>query len=203
MSEERHFPLHVLVITDKVHGDNISGLAWALKTDPAVRSKGFEESREKARAVLGKHEVNTIVLDLDVPELDGPGFDRTVEFIDEAHRDFPATVFVIYAFPVTREEFLKEHPKFEHYFHLAPFDDLGCHEVLRRCEAWHKDRFEYDIALSFAGSNRAQAKNLATALDAAGVTPFSTTSSSPIYWVAISTHFSLTFTVGVVGIVLC
>lgn len=178
MTYERHFPLHVLVISNRYHDDDNHGLAKCLREDPAVRSMGFTTSREEGRRILDKDEVNTIMLD------PSSGPDNPAPFIDEIRRDFPRIVFVIFARASIWEYFLKDEPRFEHYFHLDSFDvihpytetpsgpESACYQILRRCEQWHKERFEYDVALSFAGNNRPQAESLATALRDAGVQVF-------------------------------
>lgn len=192
MSNDRHFPLHVLVICRQMHHDDNHGLAQCLRNDPAVRSIGFATTREEARAMLDKHEINTIMI------APSSGRDSPATFIDDIRREFPKIVFVIFARPWVRENFLKEEPRFEHYFYLSHYDVIGddkgnlffghdggpngdrpglgpgspCYNVLRQCEMWHEELFEYDVALSFSGSDRAQAESIATTLREAGVRVF-------------------------------
>lgn len=181
---ERRFPLEVLVIGMHHHGpqSRTTLLRSLLREHPAVRAFGSTDFLEEARRLALQGEVNTIFADPWV------GTDELVSFIREIRKERPRIVFVIYADPLQRSSLFEIAPELKHYFsldldedefYLLKHDDASVMEarqcletVLQRCDAWHREQFQYDVAISFSGADREIARGLASALVESGVTVF-------------------------------
>jgi hypothetical protein len=182
---ERRFPLEVLVIGMHHHSPEVrtAALRIFLREHPAVRAYGSTQYLEEARSLALRGEVNTIFVDPWVEQ----SRDSLVPFIREIRRERPSIVFILYAPPDQRESLVKQAPELEHYFSLD-LDNSFLREggdersaidgkqlvdsVLRKCEEWHREQFQYDVAISFSGADREAARDLASALTEAGVSVF-------------------------------
>lgn len=173
----RRYPLDVLLVHDDPHSSEVVlGLHRLLHEHPAVRSYGIASTR-KAPTYLREGKVNTLFV--------SPGLSYSVEalkelkqFISVAESEYPRVVVVIFADGASR--LIDAAPELASYFKLnvsAVLNEGGTScgeldEVLSKCEDWQRTRFDYDIALSFAGEDRPQAENIATALRANEVRVF-------------------------------
>ncbi len=181
---ERRVPLDVLVVGMHHHSPQYRTkvLRRLLREHPSVRAYGSTQRLEEARTLALQGEVNTIFAD---PWIDMGG--RLVSFIREIRKERPHIVFVLYAEPRLHESLIEQAPELEHYLSLD-LDDLypetGNDEcsatearqrldsILRKCEEWHCEQFQYDVAISFSGADREIARSLASALMEAGVIVF-------------------------------
>lgn len=146
-----------------------------LRAHPAVRAYGSTQHLEAARVLALSGEVNTIFVDPWAADRRG----GLVPFIEEIRRERPRIVFVLYAEPEHRARLIESSERLAHYFVVdVPGEGANLSgnghfdEVLRRCEEWHREQFEYDIALSFAGADRVAAQALAVALREVGASVF-------------------------------
>lgn len=136
-----------------------------------VRRVAVESDEGAAWSRIRSGEVNTIILD----PFQFAGSDGAVRFIETVREKFPSIVFVLwFANREGRKKFLEmAGPRFSHYVMLrGKFEASEAVEVLRKCESWHQRQFEFDVALSFAGEDRAVANELAKLLEARGVRVF-------------------------------
>jgi len=173
----RRFPLDVLLVNDDPHNYTPAGtLHRLLHCHPAVRSYGIA-SAKKALTYLRQGKVNTLFV--------SPGLRYSPEtlqemkqFISVAESEWPRVVVVVYAMAIP--SLLREMPELESYYKLdahALMEDgerrsTALDDVLSKCEEWHETRFDYDLAISFAGEDRKQAESIALALKEEGVRVF-------------------------------
>jgi hypothetical protein len=156
---------------------------------------GYEQQAMKH---MREGKVNTLFVN--PGNLDNQWFD-IAPFSDAVRSQHPNVVIVLYTWDDCRERVIKKHPKFSHYLFLHEFgddthdmseadrskifsiDDLGylynnkaaarhLDAVLRKCEYWHETRYEYDVALSFAGEDRPHAEEVAIQLRGEGARVF-------------------------------
>lgn len=155
-----------------------------LSKHAAVRSHGMATYHRpegydiQALEYIRAGKVNTMFIDPgNTGEYDG--FDAA-PYIAKLRTDFPNIVFVLYTWPDCHERFTKIHPRFRHFLYLEHLDyhsprarsSPELNRVLEQCEEWHRTRFEYDVALSFAGEDRVIAEQIATLLMNRGVRVF-------------------------------
>lgn len=158
--------LDVLILGTHYHGSaGVNSLYAHLGAAPTVRTLNSTHQEDHARSLIGEGKVNTLFLD---PSVYGWG-DESVQsmagFITDIRDQYPDIVFVIYDYG--RDHFIERvGSRFQHYFFL----DKGTvnyhagpelHQMLLNCEDWQRDRYEYDVALSFAGEDRQYADALA------------------------------------------
>jgi hypothetical protein len=101
-----------------------------------------------------------------------------INFIATVESEHPRVVVVIYSDAVSR--LVQAVPEFESYFKLDARElregrggsSAAAEQVLSKCEEWHETRFDYDLAISFAGEDRPHAERIARALKEAGVRVF-------------------------------
>jgi hypothetical protein len=170
------FPLDVLLVSSEL-GLSYSaheGCVKSLLNNPAVRSYGFTDLRDEAERVINEGKTNTVFIDPCTLRWDA------ASFIVKMRRSFPKTVFVLYAEPACRARFCKAHSRFSKYFYLESFVDywygIPATElvkyqtkldfVIRECENWLRESYQFDFAISFAGEQRAYAEKLARQLSA-------------------------------------
>lgn len=167
----RRFPLDVLLVNDDPHNYTAATDCHRFLHDhPAVRSYGIA-STAKALSFVRQGKVNTLLVSPGLPQRGN--LDGMIDFIAAVESEHPRVVVVIYSHDVS--SLVRQVPELESYFKLD-VDELdgsaAAEDVLSRCEEWHETRFDYDIAMSFAGEDRQQAKQIATALKEAGVRVF-------------------------------
>jgi hypothetical protein len=184
-----HFPLRVLVIGWHEHnpGYGTMGLMRHFRNHGSVVAFGTVERLELAKALIRDNLVNTIFLDLRIgryygsPEgYDGPDqVGPSIAFINEVRSDFPQIVFVLFTDPMMRSAICRVNRRFEHYFYLengyskrASLNGTEIDAMLARCEEWHRNLFDYDVAMSFAHEDRSHARELADLLHGAGARVF-------------------------------
>lgn len=182
---ERRVPLDVLVVGMHHHSPSsrTTTLRRLLREHPAVRAYGSTHHLAEVRSLAFQGEVNTIFVD---PYADSGG-GKLAFLIREIRKERPHIVFVLYAGSDEHRFLLKQAPELEHYFvldldqpyRIADDDEHAAAKalqrldsVLRKCEEWHRDQFQYDVAISFSGADRENARALASALTEASVTVF-------------------------------
>ena len=182
---KRRFALDVLILGENVHGGGwAKGLMKYLHKHPAIRSYGIASAGEskwaypapRALELIRDGRVNTVFVHptlLDEQQMT----QYFEEFIPHLREQYPNLVFVLYARSDLWDMIVDKWPRYRNYFHLDEFWFYTDTEpsvtqerevldvVLRKCEEWHETRFEYDVALSFAGAQRKFARNLANALE--------------------------------------
>jgi len=189
-NDNRRTPLDILVIGEHAHssGYAIRALMQYFRDHPAVRAFGTVDNEADAWELIRGNKVNTIFIDAN--DYTQPNYPK---FIKRVRKEFPKIVFVLHFYSADNQNvFFKSHPGFKHYFHinyLAEPSDLkrygDCEslfrlerqskeldEMLYRCEEWHNNLFQYDVALSFAGQDRQYANELAIELRTEGVRVF-------------------------------
>jgi hypothetical protein len=187
--------LHVLVVglpaKTKVIAQNlalrpeITGAHTVLATEYAFHARRHDRS------------INTVFLD-PFNELDDP-HDISL-FILETRVEAPEVVFVLLASDADisshSRAFLPElQQRIKHYYTLDPALRETALEsrldvTVRRCLEWHRtgdpfserSRYEYDVAISFAGEDREFARNLAAHLVERGVRVFFDDYERPTLW---------------------
>lgn len=180
-------PLDAFVICEHMHmgAGATQCLMRCLSKHPAVRSYGqatyHERSGYDVQALdhLRAGKINTIFID-PAFTADGHCASGPVEFIKQVRTEYPMTVFVLYTWDRCRDEFVEKNPEFRHYFYLPHLDfhrdakdsSKLVDETLQRCGEWHRTRYEYDVALSFAGEDRPFAEALARLLKRRGARVF-------------------------------
>jgi hypothetical protein len=175
---EKRFPLDVLLISGHMHmGASTSyGLHKYLAHSPAVRSDGITTEESDALDAIRSGHVNTVFVN---PCFPSERFWDVEPFIRTVREEFPNVVFVLYAGDRCLERFCEVHPRFRHFFYLPeiwgfqePGDEFP-HEglvdaVIRRCEEWHRTRFQYDVCISYASEEKTYAEGIAAQLKDAG-----------------------------------
>jgi hypothetical protein len=172
----RRYPLDVLLVNDDPHNYRaVENCHRFLHRHPAVRSYGIA-SMKKALFYLSQGRVNTLLVSTGI--LRHGTLDELVRFIAIVESEYPRVVVVIYSYNL--DNLIQTVPEFRSYFKLDPSELQGdrirsssaAEEVLAKCERWHETRFDYDIAISFAGEDRWQAENIAAELKKADVRVF-------------------------------
>ncbi len=184
---QKRYPLDIFLISGHMHMG--AGASWSLmrlvRDYPAVRRYGMASYRrggsydKQALEYLREGRVNTIFID---PGNTGDpfGFDAA-DFIPAVLADYPNVAFVLYTWRDCFERFTQIHPRFKDYFYLPhlAIEEGSKHPksetlngILTRCETWHETRFQYDVAISFAGEERPQAKGITAKLKAVGARVF-------------------------------
>ena len=184
-----HFPMRILVIGWHEHNPGYGTMALMnhFRDHPAVVAFGTVERLELASALISRGLVNTIFLDLRIGRYYGSpdgygGTDQvgpSIKFIEEVRRDHPNIVFVLFTDQAMRQAICRADSRFQHYFYLENgYSDrvrLSGNDIdamLHACSDWHRNLFAYNVALSFAGKDREQARILAEELRAAGARVF-------------------------------
>jgi hypothetical protein len=189
-------PLDVLVVGTHHHGPGYDTVALMrmLGRHPAVKRFGCVHSLYKATRVVLEEHVDVLFLD---PFVERGHVSEVSEFIAFVRQRCPQIVFVLYADepdrPYNRLRELIEHaPHLEHYFRLhalfpagriEPEGEIGpdaaakkvwkeFENIMVRCDEWHRSIFDYDVAISFAGSDRPVAQELAKLLTAGSARVF-------------------------------
>ena len=165
--------LDVLIIGTHHHGSaGVNSLYAHLGAFPTVKTLNSTHKIDVARQYIHGGKVNTIFLDPSPFEYTQSGFEQIRQFIEGTRQSHPQIVFVIYT--NYWDHFLKGvGGRFSHYFHLNK-DKVNYEAgpelkaVLLRCEDWHRNLFEYDVALSFAGEQRNTAERLAQLVSDSG-----------------------------------
>jgi hypothetical protein len=166
-------PLDVLVLGMHYHsaqGDTIVARRY-LRNHDCVRSFGSTESFDEAESLISQGIVNTVFIN---PWVDYGN--KMIPFIAkqrELHREI---VFVLYTEPETHKRLSEKSHRLEHYFAVDPAwlhagDKEGISKadsVLARCQESLFEHYNYDIAISFSGNEREQARDIAEHLRALG-----------------------------------
>jgi hypothetical protein len=109
------------------------------------------------------------------------GIERAADFIFRTRTEHPEVVFVLYfSSKAARDEprfYDGERARFRHYYTIdTDLDDLAFNKemskVIARCENAVRPRYEYEVALSFAGEQRELAKALHDFLKKQNITCF-------------------------------
>ncbi len=169
---DRRFPLNVLVIGEHIHssGSNTVEIMRCLRENESVRSFGNINKLWAASGLIMNKNVNTIFID---PLLHAEPIEKIVSFIFGIRSDFPHIVFVICTSSWILKQLCKINNRFEHYLYYDNFEkqeDIS--NIIRRCEEWHQNLYQYDIAISFAGEDRDYARELSATLTSLGATVF-------------------------------
>lgn len=179
--QTKHSPLDCFLISGHMHmGASSSGmLMGCLGKHPAVRSLGMVSCDapgnydEQALSYLREGRINTLFIDPGNVQDDREWFDSG-PFLDRVRKEFPEVVIVLYTWDRCRTKFISVHPRFSHFLYLnnESFGEWTLNPLLAQCEYWHKTRYEYDLALSFAGEDRVHAEEAALQLKAEGLRVF-------------------------------
>jgi hypothetical protein len=185
----KHFPLRILVIGWHEHNPGYGTMALMnhFREHQGVVSFGTVERLELASSLISKGLVNTVFLDLRIgryygsPEdYGGPDqVDPSIRFIEEVRREYPSLAFVLFTDPMMRDAICRVNTRFQHYFYLengyserVRLSKDKIDATLAACAEWHRSLFSYDVAISFAGTDREQARQLSRELTAAGACVF-------------------------------
>jgi hypothetical protein len=165
--ENRRIPLHILCVGMHAHGpgEATAALMQHFRTHDAVRAFGTVNELQTAKDIIRHIPVNTVFID---PFVSVRGVEDIASFVLKVRKDYPEIVFVLYTTPCQRQALCTIDARFEHYFFIEDShlvfhgkDNRAIDEMLRRCQQWHEDLFEYDLALSFAGEDREYARQIA------------------------------------------
>ncbi|MFW9877200.1 MAG: TIR domain-containing protein [Candidatus Thorarchaeota archaeon] len=191
---KKHYPLNVLVIGPHVHssGSDTVSMVLYLRDHPTVRIFGTVEGVYAGSRLIRSSYVNVVFL--------GPTFTGSVtevaDFVFDTRKEYPEIVFVLYGYDYWRERLIAYSERFSHYYYvpgsvshpekygidLNSLDDEQKQHftesrnlfttVIGKCQEWVDNFFQYDVAISFAGADRNQARNLANQLTDAGAKVF-------------------------------
>lgn len=169
--------LDVFVLSNAHYYDD-TPLLMAMKHNRAIRQVSVE--RFSTNPI---DSVNTVFLDPSVFSYNGKcGFDQVLELIESVRKKYPNIVFVLCSTAdIIRDFIVATGDRFTHYLQLD-YDSIGSapdrlvDKVIQACQVEVarniRTRFEYDIALSFAGEQREHAESIAKRLKANGATVF-------------------------------
>ncbi len=180
-SEKRELPLDVLVVGMHAHSPGYwtEILLDNLATQPLVRSYGSVHREADARVILQSGEANTLFLD---PYAEPYGVPDLAAFIRDVHQRYADVVMVLHTSTQMHRHFIDAHPDLAHYWYMVPLarwleedqpaSPTRLEDMLSACSKWHRQRYEYDFVLTFAGEDRELAAVIAARLRAAGASVF-------------------------------
>lgn len=197
--------MNVLVIARDAHACGPSDrIAQNLRAVPSVRSKsnswsgGYEEHLQE----LTRGWVNTVLLQ---PSEIEPWLEpdvaqaRANTFISYVRKKWPRVVFILwFANPDGRAQFLSATAgRRNHYLHIYGTSTSADYDhTFRQAEAWLQSQYAYDVALSFAGEDRAIVAEVKDHLSLAGVRVFYDRDYQPDLWGAdLYQHFQTVYKV--------
>jgi hypothetical protein len=147
-----------------------------LRLDPAVAYRRTVDHEHDAWGLLREDDANCVFVDPFAL-----GLELTADFIFRVRRELPDVVFVLCASQTkissTPHFYEGERSRFQHYYMvdtdttLAEFHRIVS-KVIERCKRTIGRRYEYDVALSFAGEQRTLAEGLAAHLKQSDVSYF-------------------------------
>jgi hypothetical protein len=166
------FPLEVVFIAQpqeitwgghgikKIEGNEMSYLFELLREDNAVRGCYWSNTFNTQRIIQQNRDKNTFIIPID-------SFLGEIEnFIFKVREETPHIAFILYGSLRGYKNLCTKNKRFNHYLFIdknRPIMDQ-INTALTGCDIWHKRKFEYDIALSFAGEDRKHALRIAKAL---------------------------------------
>ncbi len=154
-----------------------------LREHPSVRSFGTVEDVSDARRLLSENHVNTVFITPrfvhDSANKDYESLDAGLSLIRDVRKRYPKIVFVLYDTSAGLEHIGSFDSRFRNYFQidteLWSDSEVGKREldlVTDKCQIWHRELFNYDVAVSFAGEERDFARQVAESLKREGLNVF-------------------------------
>jgi hypothetical protein len=171
--------VHVLLPVDNAHyawGDIREGMVNTILVDPFSMCGGVEEASYFIFRV--RYEFPSIVFVLFTRDTDWDERHDELYNVDRGR--------VVYLLPEEFDAYDAEQTRLAHYYRLITSADerlfaARIEKVVHDCQAWHqrrldewpgRHRYQYDVALSFAGEDRSYAERLANYLSVQGVRVF-------------------------------
>lgn len=168
----------------------VEGHGWGACTTITrmfIEIKGYQEPYRDVEDIFSDNNselVNLIILEANYW---GPpsskSFENAKELILRVRKRFPYIAFILYFTSAKERALFLEYcdGKFNHYLYIYPSNDPsivdseipdGNSLAIRHAETWITRQYDYDVAMSFAGEDRALVEDVATRLKSIGVRIF-------------------------------
>lgn len=190
LENNKLIPLDVLYIGESPHGNKsiCKPVIDRLLLYPSVRSIGNTYELRVAKHIINTQNINTLIVDPSEVYPDSrsslSGMHDVLKYILDLQLSHPDIVVVINCPSYSVDQIIDFDNRFKSFFiigwpvhPLRRYTDFENHivgsekideiiyEVLDDCQKWHQQRYQYDIALSFAGEDRAFVETLLNELE--------------------------------------